>query len=316
MPPKKVKRVARKKTVKKSSPVTPAKKKTLSNPFNTIQSDFTPPGKFILVYGEPGRYKTTTMAHAPNTLFVTTSDEKGILEAVQAEVVPPDIRDNIVVLEPLADPDSIPSSGGHPAWLTLMKTLDLFVGGDHDRDSLVIDTASGLQPICHQHCASMMYDGDMNNPKGFMNYQEGYLKAAEQFWNGEFLSRCNKVTATGRNIILICHSTLQKVPNFEGTDYECYAPALIKGAKKDNIYDYTMKTASAVLFFGVAAVLTTDEKKKKKISSEHGFIGVQDQGWYKAKNWYNLKDEIPIGGSAEETWNSIESVLPFISIPF
>ena len=280
----------------------------MSNPFATINIDEVNPGKFLLVFGEPGSGKTTTAAHAPAPLIVTTNDEKGIIEAVNAGVVPEEVKDNIIVLPALSDPNKIPA-GGHPAWNELISIMDTMLEEKHTRRTLIIDTASGLQPICHQHCASLLFNSNMDDPQGFMNYQQGYLKAAEHYWNGEFLARCNKLTSAGYNVILICHSTTMNVPNHGGTDYEAFAPALIKGAKKENVYDYTMKTVSAILYFGRHTMLTTSDNKKK-VSSQYGFIGVRDQGWYKAKNWYNLKDEIEAGDSAESTWYNLTDKLP------
>lgn len=164
----------------------------------------------------------------------------------------------------------------------------------------MIDTASGLQPICQQHCASMLFGCDMNDPTGFMNYMAGYLKAAENYWNGEFLARCNRLTTAGYNVILVCHSTTMTVPNHGGVDFECYAPALAKGAKKEREYDYTLKTCSAVLYFGQHTAVSTRDNKKK-VSAQYGFIGTRGTGWYTAKNWFNLSDEIDCGETAAET---------------
>lgn len=295
--------MAPKRVVKKA-----AQAAAMSNPFPTVDGDAMKVGKFLLVYGEPGSGKTTTAAHAPNPLVVTTSDEKGILEAVSAGVVPTEVRDNIVVLPPLADPDKIPT-GGHPAWVMLMGIMDSFLEEKHTRRTLVIDTASGLQSICQQHCASVLYNSSMDDPKGFMNYQQGYSKSAEHYWNGEFLARCNRLTTAGYNVILICHSSTVTVPNHGGTDFEAFAPSLAKGAKKEREYDYTMKTCSAVLYFGKHTNMTSVDKKKK-VSSQYGFIGVRDAGWYKAKNWYNLTDEIEAGDTAAETWKNLTTKLP------
>ena len=297
MPPKKV--------VKRA-----AVAQALKNPFPTLTGDQVAPGKFLCLYGDPGVGKTTVAAHAPGALFVTTSSEKGIQEAVAAGVVPDDVKDNIVVLPPLSDPSDIPA-GGHPAWNTLIDIMDVFLTEEHTRRTLIIDTASGLQPICHQHCASMLFGCDMADPAGFMNYQQGYLKAAEHYWNGEFLARCNKLTTAGYNVILICHSTTMAVPNHGGSDFECYAPALIKGAKKENTYDYTLKTCSAVLYFGQHTAVSTRDNTRK-VSAQYGFIGTRGTGWYVAKNWYNLKDEIDCGESAAETWTNLTAKLPIV----
>jgi len=297
--------MAPKRVVKKA-----AVAKAMGNPFPTLTGDQVQPGKFLLFYGEPGVGKTTVAAHAPHPLFVTTSSEKGIQEAVSVGVVPAEVADNIVVLPALSDPSAIPA-GGHPAWTTLMDIMDTFLEEEHTRRTLIIDTASGLQPICHQHCASMLFDCNMDDPAGFMNYQQGYLKAAEHYWNGEFLARCNKLTTAGYNVVLICHSTTMAVPNHGGTDFECYAPALIKGAKKENTYDYTMKTCSAVLYFGQHTAVSTRDRTTK-VSAQYGFIGVRGSGWFTAKNWYNLTDEIECGSSAAETWTNLNTKLPVV----
>ena len=282
-------------------------KKRAQGQFKTIDGT-TPPGKFILAYGEPGSYKTTTFGHAPDVLYITTSDERGIIDAIEVGVVPVKYND-VVVLPPLSEPGNIPSSGGHPAWQLLTETLSTFLHDTHDKRTVVIDTASGLQSVCHQHCASMLFNGDMNDERGFMSFQAGYLKAAEQFWNGEFLQLCNQITSLGKNVVLICHSSIMNVPNLGGAEYECYAPSLIKGAKKENIYDYTLKTVSAILYFGTQTILSTTDRKSR-VASQHGFIGVKDAGWYKAKNWYDLRDEIDMGNTAKETWGNLNSKLP------
>jgi len=280
----------------------------LSNPFPTANTAVEI-GKFVVLYGDPGLGKTTTAAHADRCLVVTTASEQGILQAVSAGVVPDDVANNVVVLPELHDPDNIPTSGGSTCWNVLIDVMDTFLEGQHDRRTLVIDTASGLQPACHQHCASELYGGNMSDPTGFLNYQQGYLQAAEKYWNGQFLARCNKITAAGYNVILICHSTTVTIPNPGGTDYECYSPALIRGAKKDNIYEYTSKTCSAILYMGRHTMLTSSGNKKK-VSSQHGFIGVRNAGWYVAKNWYNLSEDILSGNSASESWAALTSALP------
>lgn len=311
-----------KKFTRKKKPVTTRKKKPvtgrkvtraktgpLSNPF-AVDDMSAPLGRFVALYGPPGIGKTTTASYAPKPLFVCTADEKGIHEALKAGVVP-DISDWVVTLDALSAPDDIPANSGHPGWNKLLSTMDLFLTGEHDRRTLVIDTGSGLQGLCYQHCASVLYKGDMLDPKGFMNYQEGYRKAAEQFWNGEFLARCNALTNAGYNVILLCHSKVYNVPNPGGEDYLCYMPSLAKGGKQDGIYEYTTKTVSAILFMGehTRAEAETRKGKTKKVKSQYGFIGTRGEGWFVAKNWFNLQQDIDTGATAKETFANLNEHL-------
>jgi hypothetical protein len=288
---------------KKSSPAKPAVVKAMDNPFNTT-TDFIEPGIFILPYGPPGEGKTTVFAHAPAPLFVHTSDEQGIKQALAKGVVPADVKNWLVELEPLFNTGTAPDKVGHPGWIKLMSTMALFEEGNHDRRTLVIDSTSGLQGICHQHCASKLFKGDMTDPAGFMNYYAGYIKAAEQFWKQEFMVACSRIVAKGYNIILLAHSTLQNEPNPAGADFQIFAPDLDK-----RIWNETKKSVQGVLFMGRCQSLKKDEKRKTKVSAEHRFIGVARETWYEAKNWFNLDEPIDVGSTAKETWDNLNKVL-------
>ena len=289
-----------------------SKKAALNNPFS-VDKDRVPHGRLILIYGPPGISKTTTAAHAPGALFVCTHDEQGIYEALDAGVVPQDLKDYVITLDPACSNDDIPRDTGHPGWVKLVSTMDTFLAGGHDRRTLVIDTTSGLQTLCFQHCASVLYKGDMLAQDGFMNFQEGYRKAAEQFWNAEFLSRCNLLTAAGYNVILLAHSKTFSEPNPGGDDFLCYTPSLHKGGKQDSIYEYTTKTCSAIFYMGTHTRAEAENAgrksrpgEKKKVKTHYGFIGVRSEGWFVAKNWFNLRNDIPIGDDATETWANLQ----------
>jgi DNA polymerase III delta prime subunit len=270
-------------------------------------------GRLILLYGPPGISKTTTAAHAPSPLFVCTHDEQGIWEAVTAGVVPDDLKNYVITLDPACNNEDIPVDTGHPGWVKLISTMDTFITGGHDRRTLVIDTTSGLQTLCFQHCASVLYKGDMLAKDGYMNYQEGYRKAAEQYWNAEFLSRCNLLTSAGYNVILLAHSKTFSEPNPGGDDYLCYTPSLHKGGKQDGIYEYTTKTCSAIMYMGTHTRAEAENAgrkprpgQKKKVKTHYGFIGVRGEGWFVAKNWFNLRNDIDMGDNAAETWANLQ----------
>ena len=288
----------------------PAKKKSktvksvidvISNPFVT-QADFEEPGKFFMLYSPPGEGKTTVAAHAPNPLFIHTSDEQGIKQAITYKVVPAEVKDWLVELNPVCDIDEIPT-GGHPGWQKLIHTLHTFEAGNHSRRTVVIDTCSGLQTLCHQHCASLLFNQDMVAQDGFMSFYKGYHKAAEQFWQMEFLTLCSRIVAKGYNVVLLAHSSLSNEPNPSGPDYQSYSPDLEK-----KIWNYTKKAIQGLFFMGRCQSLKK-EGQKTKVSAETRFIGTTKTAWYEAKNWFNLNEPIDIGKDARTTWDNIQAKL-------
>ena len=302
-----MKKKASKKVAKKVAPV---KKKvvkkqvaTLDSPFPLL-TDYDEPGKFLCIYSPPGEGKTTVAAWAPDPLFIFTSDEQGIKQALVAGVVPKDIKNYLVELDPVCNLGEIPVGTGHLGWIKCIDTLHAFEGGNHDRKSVVIDTTSGLQNLCHQHCASMMFDGDMVDEGGFMSFYKGYIKSAEQFWQREFLASCSRLVAKGYNVILLAHSKLGNDPNPAGPDVKSFTPDL-----DARIWNFTKKAVQGTLFMSRMKEYGKNANKKTVVTGETRFIGTTNTTWYEAKNWFNLDEPIEVGSNAEETWSNIAAAL-------
>jgi hypothetical protein len=260
-------------------------------------------GRFLMLYSPPGMGKTTLAAQFPAPMFITTSGEQGIYLYKERKLVPADIP--IIQLEPLAPHDEIPA-GGHPGYLRCMTAMQRFRDGKHDRQTLVIDSTSGLQDICYQHCASMLFDSDMDS-KDFTAYYAGYTKAAEAFWSSELLSTMLEIVAKGFNVVLIAHSTFKPVNNPNGPDYDQYRPELDK-----NIWKYTSKDLHGVFFMGQEILVSIDQKTKKKNTvGERRFIGLSPTTYYTAKSWCTPEGmtEIDCGESAKETWSKLKEAL-------
>lgn len=299
-----------KKKSPKPSPAKPVQKavgKVLANPFSTEQ-DLPKVGKFILVYGPPGEGKTTVFAHAPDPLFVYTDDEQGIISAITTKVVPENVKDWLIHLDPLFGTESIPDGGGHPGWNKLMQTMDLFESGEHNRRTLIIDSGSGLEALAQQHCASILFKGNMTGygDGGFMSFYAGYLKTAEQFWRREFMTRCSRIVSKGYNVIIIAHSMLKEIPNPEGSDFQIFMPSFDR-----RIWDETKRTVQAIFFMG----RSNSVKKvgtKTKVSATNRFIGVSRDTWYEAKNWFNTETPIDVGNTPKETWENLNKILGMV----
>lgn len=278
--------------------------KASASPFDDLTTADTRHGYFLMLYSDSGEGKTTLAAEFERPLFITTAGEQGIHLYRQQGKVPKDTP--IIDLPPLFSHSEIPDGTGHPAWERLLTTMERFRDADHGRQTLVIDSTSGLQDICFQHHASLAHHGDMDSPE-FCDFYRGYAKAAEIHWSGEFLPLCLQIVAKGYNVILIAHSTFRPVTNPTGPDYEQYRPSLLK-----TIYDYTKKDLHGIFFLGRETSVTIDQKtKKRKTMGDRRFVGLSPCTWYTAKSWRTPDGmtEIECGESARETYRKLAEAL-------
>lgn len=274
------------------------------NPFDDMIEERPKHGRFLMLYGPPGLGKTTLAAQFPKPMFITTSGEQGIYLYKERGMVSKDMP--IVQLDPLFAHGDIPTSGGHPGYLRCKLALERFRDKTHNFETAVIDSASGLQDLCYQHCASMLFGGDMDS-KEFTAYYAGYSKAAEAFWSSEILAIILEIVAKGKNVILIAHSTFKTINNANGPDYEQFRPELDKGFLK-----YVSKDLHGMFFMGNEVMVTIDQKTKKKNAvGDRRFIGMAPMTYYMAKSWCTPDDvtEIDCGSSAAETYAKLAAVL-------
>jgi hypothetical protein len=287
-----------------SPPTRPTVVASSQNIFEDLIDDKPKHGRFLMLYSPPGMGKTTLAAQFPKPMFITTSGEQGIYLYKERKLVPSDIP--IVQLEPLFAHEDIPAASGHPGYNRCMSAMTRFRDGQHDRETLVIDSTSGLQDICYQHCASVLFDGDMDS-KDFTAYYAGYTKAAEAFWSSKLLATMLEIVAKGYNVVLIAHSTFKPVNNPNGPDYDQYRPELDK-----NIWKYTSKDLHGVFFLGQEIMVSIDQKTKKKNTvGDRRFIGLSPTTYYTAKSWCTPEgmNEIDCGESAKETWSKLKEAL-------
>jgi hypothetical protein len=261
-------------------------------------------GRFLMLYGPPGMGKTTLAAKFPKCAFITTSGEQGIYLYKEKGLVSKDMP--IVQLDPLFPHDQIPAGTGHPGYQRCLLALERFRDKDHDFKTMVIDSVSGLQDLCYQHCASMLFNGDMDS-KEFTAYFAGYTKAAEAFWSSEILKTILEIVAKGLNVVLLAHSTFKPVQNANGPDYDQYRPELDKGFLK-----YVSKDLHGMFFMGQEIMVSIDQKTKKKTTmGDRRFIGMAPTTYYLAKSWCTPEGvtEIDCGDSADATYKKLAEVL-------
>jgi len=289
-----------------ATPAKPASKRTVSatDLFSDLVEETDVHGKFLMLYSEAGEGKTTLAGRFPAPLFITTAGEQGASIYEQTGKLQPGTR--VIKLNALFPHSEIPNGSGHPGWDKCMETLNRFLTGKHDRKTVIIDSTSGLQDLCFQHGASMLYEGKMDDEE-FTGYYRGYAKSAECYWSGVFLPMCLQIVAAGYNVILIAHSTLKDVTNPVGPDFEQYRPALMK-----SVWEYTKKDLHGIFYLGREVNVQIDAKtKKKKTMGDRRFVGFQPSTYYIAKSWVtdSETEELDAGSNEQETYKSLAKLL-------
>lgn len=277
---------------------------TLENPFAELIQEQTKTGKFLMFFSEPGGGKTSLAAQFPDCLFVITSNEQGIHQLKERNVVSTETP--VIQLDPLYNEDEIPVGKGHPGWIKAVDIATRFATEDHPYKTLIFDTTSGLEGLCLQHCASMQFNGDMKSrtQDSWNHYSNGPRKAAQTYWESQFLNRCVEATTKGLNVILLAHSTIKTVENPNGPDFEIVQPHLC-----NPVWSYTSKALQGIFFLGKRRRFQTDKAGKVTVSGLTRFIGVETSTWYTAKNWFNLHDEIEAGESPAESYKNFMKVV-------
>lgn len=282
----------------------PAMTLQANNVFDDLIEDLPGHGKFLMLYSEAGMGKTTLAAQFPDPIFITTAGEQGIHLYKQRGLV--DKKIPVIGLPAPVHNDELTAQTGSAGWNKCIDALERFHDGQHNKKTVIIDSVSGLQDLCFQHCASMLFGGDMNS-KDFTDFYRGYAKAAEQFWGPQFLRLCLSIVKKGYNVILIAHSTPKEVENPTGPNYTRYEPALTKP-----VWSLTKKDLHGVFFLGQEILVAVDTKKKQnKAQAERRFIGLAPSTYYIAKTWCTTEGttEIECGDTAASTYSKLQEVL-------
>jgi len=281
-------------------------KPKLPNPFSDSSTAIPDEGKFIMIYSPPGEGKTTLASQFPSPMFIITHGETGIHAAKRKGVADKDIP--VIELPALYAQSEIPVGKGHPGWDMCVSNTERFAKGGHSFRTLVIDTTSGLEALCFQHCASLQFEGDMQSRAQdcWNHYANGPRKAAESYWQGEFLTACINAVGKGYNVVLLGHSALRLQANPNGPDYNVFSPEL-----QNKIFIYTNKVLHHMWFMGRYQEFQTEKgTRKRTVVNSERFIGVQTETWYQAKNWDNIQDPIICGASAAETYTNLTKIIP------
>jgi hypothetical protein len=242
----------------------------------------------VVFHGVEGVGKTSFAAHSPSPLFGMSRGETGLLT--------------------LLDNGRVPETAHFDEWDTWGKALgDLhFLARNPDfaaeQRCLVIDTANGLERLCHE---AVCADDFGNSLEKFLAYGKG-PEIALRPWT-EFLTLLDAIREERKmGVILLCHTKVKTFKNPEGEDYDRYTPDM-----NEKTWGLTHKWADLVLFGN----WKTDVKKdygalKAKSRGERGrYLYTQRTPAFDAKQRHGIPVEISMGTRPAEAWQNLAKAL-------
>lgn len=181
----------------------------------------------VVLYGTGGIGKSSLAAMAPSPVFIDIERSTTALEVDRIE--------------------------GIETWADLRQCLnsqDLF----NEWKTLVIDSATAAEELCRKHViANVKTDKNatVTSIEGY-GWGKGYVHLFEE-WR-RLLGDLDNHRRAGRNVVLVCHERIGKVPNPSGDDYIRYEPRLYHGNQASVLHP-TKEWADEVLFvsYDVAA---------------------------------------------------------------
>lgn len=227
---------------------------------------------FMVIHGEPGIGKTTFAAGFPSPVFIQTEDGLGTNEADAFPLVKE--YENIVeALEALYE--------------------------DTDHETVVIDTASALEPIIWDKVAASEKKKSIED----IGYGKGYVLALT-YWR-EVIAACQGLTRLGKTVLVLAHTEVTRFDPPDATAYDRYQVKLHRKAMA-----LLIEQADLIGFAHVPVYVAKDDDKAKKgkAKAKSGRqLVVSPSPAIIAKNRYNLDGELSL------TWDAIRKAIPFYS---
>lgn len=221
----------------------------------------------VLLYGVEGCGKSTFAANAPRPIFIAAEDGTAQLDVARF----PEPRN----------------------WREVLDAVDELATGDHDFQTVVVDTLDWLEPMCWEHLVAEAKGAKITSIEDF-GFGKGYVAALDQ-WR-LLLARFEQLRARrGMHVIFLAHSWIKTFKNPEDDDFDRYELKL--HAKAGGLLK---EWSDAVLFARYETFTNKDEKTKRARGVSTGFriIHTQRTAAWDAKNRYDLPAELPLDWQA------------------
>ena len=231
----------------------------------------------LILYGEAKVGKTSTLAQAPNPLFIGTDDGRRRLE-VDGLDIPPDWETFVSQLETISE--EAPLLG---------------------YKSVVTDTLNGVVDLCARYICRENFGGKWSDQRtGFMAWggSGGWGAVSEEV--RRVLPLYDALIDSGVWVLMVAHSTAARVRNPLEGDYDRYQPAVDR-----RVWARFREWADVILRVDFRKALIEEGGRKRAVSDSTRILRAsptvaEDVG---TRVGYDLPAELPF------SWDSIESNL-------
>lgn len=227
----------------------------------------------VLIYGPDGVGKSSFGAQAPKPIFFGPENGTDFLDVAR-----------------YPEPEK---------WRDVISGLDDILSGNHDFESIVIDSLDWLEPLLFTSIIEDDAKGARSIETACGGYGKGYV-LAEKIWKEEFIARLTALREKRRmNVILVAHSDVVTFPDPElQTEYKRYELKLNKRASA-KFREYV----DAVLFCTYKTFVKKDDQKIKAYGISERIMLTEKRPGYDAKNRYGLPHELTLD------WNELVSAI-------
>lgn len=228
--------------------------------------DHRPP--IMVIHGEPGAGKTTFAANAPNPIFIRAEDGLGALEV-----------DTFPEVTSIND---------------VMEALAALYEDGHGYNSVVIDSASALEPMIWKQVAADHGKKSIED----IGFGKGYIYAMD-YWR-DLVTALKGLAKRGVMPIIIAHSDIVKFDGPEDDPYDRYQIKLHKRA-----FQHLYEQADIIGFAHVPVfVKKSDEAKNKAKAKGDRQLRLVESPAVIAKNRYSMPETVALD------WVEFSTYLP------
>jgi hypothetical protein len=218
----------------------------------------------VLIYGPEGRGKTTLASKFPKPLGLLL--ERGLPRGVTVDAV-----------------EEIKS------YSDVISALSELIKDAHGYETLVIDTLDALEPLLLSHVCSENKWRNIEAP----SYGKGWLIADDE-WRHLLRGLTALRDRQHMTILLIAHSTIERVDDPRAPTFTCYMPKLHKRARH-----LVLDACDLVGFLAEDLRTVSDDsgfnrERVRATSSRQRFLFVEGCPAFTAKNRYAMEPKIAI----------------------
>lgn len=226
----------------------------------------------ILIYGPPGKGKTTLAAEFPNVVFIQIED------GTPGEGM------------------EIESFGHLKSYGEVMDALDVLLNDEHPYQYVAIDSVTAMQRLVFEETCRR--GDDHGNPKRRIEdfgFGKGYVNATS-IWQ-EFMDYVGQLRALGIGVILIGHSSITRFDDPEEVSYDRYDLALRTADKPDSDHrGVIIRDMDVVLLLKDTVSIKTEERgpDNKRAIAQGGqqvWMHARSKPAFNAKNRYGIPEK-------------------------